>query len=512
LKNNPDLHEVSNGNGASLGRILFRGLLFISVVITASYLFRPLYDPDFYWHLKTGQWIWLNRSLPHVDPFGIPPLADSSPRNNFILTSYWLIQLILYAFYSLAGMSGIIIFRWIVAGVCLLTCSFWTNIRKSAVSAVIAIGTIQILELYFIERPQFISFICFGALLVLLFRFIEQRSGKSSWSTLVPLPFVMMFWANMHGGFLIGQAILIYFVIAEGIKFFNRSLVPLSGQRYKMLLIASLTALVASCINPNAINMIKYLPIIFDANNYANVNVLEQLSLVAYFKESGDYTIFLYMASMVLTACALFLSKQRTNITWLGVLAGTAFMGCQHMRLMPFFLISAIIFMTKYVETECLAIKGRVVLVSMLAVTSVYCVGAEFPRILEVTKSGWVPVYQFPVKAADFISINNISGNIYTTVHWGGYMIWRAGPENKIFHDGRILSLQRAWEYNNSRIIGINQRPYWKGLLKMYNIRVVVLPIYEDNGNPNVLTQSISNDKEWATIFVADNEAVFVRK
>lgn len=512
LNSSADLHGNSAGSSISLQHIISSGMLLFVLVIAGIYLSRPLYDPDFYWHLKTGQWIWQHKSLPQMDPFGVLPLAPPSPRNDFILTSYWLVQLILYALHSLFGMSGIILFRWIIAGIALLICIYWTNIRNSNVAAVIAIGTIQILEFYFIERPQFVSFVCFGGLLVVLFRFFEQRKSRSLWSTLVPLSLLMTVWANMHGGFLIGQAILIYCVITEGTKFAHNSLTPLSARNYRILLISSITALIASFINPNALNLIKYLPTIFDAKNYANLNVLEEMSIIEYFKVSRDYTVCLYAASMLLTAGALLLSTHRKNITWIGILVGTAFMGCQHMRLMPFFLVSATIFMAKHMETECSAIKVKVVLISMLAVTTAYSVSDEFPQIFQVAKSGWVPVNQLPVKSADFISANNISGNIYTTMYWGGYMIWRMGPENKIFHDSRALNIQRAWEYNNSMTFVLNQRPYWKGLLNIYNIRTAVLPMYDEDGRPNLLNQSIAADKGWAMIFADENEAVFVRK
>ena len=476
------------------------------------YLSRPLYDPDFYWHLKTGQWIWQNMALPHLDPFGVPPLPPPSPRTEFILTSYWLLQLILYAFYSLSGMWGIILFRWIIAGFFLLVCIRWTNVRLNSVRAVMVLGTVLLLEYYFIERPQFISFVSFGILLVILFRFLEQRATRSLWSTLVPLSLLMILWSNMHGGFLIGQSILIYCVIAEGMKFFHGSLAPMPLRDYRILFISSVTALGASFVNPNALNLIKYLPIIFDSSYYVNTNNLEEFSLLAYFRETTDYAVFFYGASIALTFAALVLSEHRKNITWAGILAGTAFMGCQHMRLMPFFLVSAMLFLTKFVETENFAVKGRLILYSMLAVTTVYCVRDEFPRIFEATRSGLVPVQQFPVKAADFIASNNINGNIYTNMLWGGYMIWRAGPENKIFYDGRSLSIQRAQEYDQSRIIALNQRSYWKGLFDEYNIRVAVLPIYEVDGTPDLLTQSIYSDKEWTLVFADERDAVFVRE
>jgi hypothetical protein len=97
-------------------------------------------------------------------------------------------------------------------------------------------------------------------------------------------------------------------------------------------------------------------------------------------------------------------------------------------------------------------------------------------------------------------------------MYWGGYLIWRAGPENRMFYDGRMLNLQRAWEYNNSLMVATNRRPYWKGLFTMYDIQTVVLPRHEFDGSPHMLMQSISADKEWAMVFIDESEAVFVRK
>ena len=70
------------------GKRIFSWLMmFFLIAVAGVYLFRPLYDPDFYWHLKTGQWIWQNKSLPHFDPFGIPPSPEPTPGTEFIFTS-----------------------------------------------------------------------------------------------------------------------------------------------------------------------------------------------------------------------------------------------------------------------------------------------------------------------------------------------------------------------------------------------------------------------------------------
>lgn len=511
MHNNPEQPVTTEQKSLSFPPVYSCLLLAFTCLVGSVYLFRPLYDPDFYWHLKTGEWIWQNLSLPQSDPFGVPPLASPSPRNDFILTSYWLIQLILYAFYSLFGMPGIILFRWIAAGLSLALLSRWTNLRNGLAVAVLAIATILILEYYFIERPQFVSFICFGALLILLFRITDRAAERSLWSSLIPLSLLMTLWANMHGGYLIGLSILIFFAGAEGLKFSSRSLQPLPVQEYKYLLIAVSGALIASFLNPNGINLFKYLPTIFDSGNYANLNNLEELSLLHYYNETRDNTIFLYLTTLCVTFAALVTSRQRTNITWIGLLAGTAYMGSQHMRLMPFFLVTALLFLTEYFAAEESGRIKRGILVSLLTLTTLVCFRDEFPRMLQATTSGVVPTDHYPVAAADFMSKMNSSSHVFTTMHWGGYLLWRIGPQNKIFHDSRYLNLQRAWEYDNSNRIALNQRSYWQGMFNAYNIGVAILPVYENDGSPYLLTQSIAADKDWTVAFATETEVVFVR-
>ena len=59
-------------------------LLAVLVATALAYLLRPIMDPDFFWHLKTGEWIREHRGLPASDPFsytnaGIDTRPPASP-------------------------------------------------------------------------------------------------------------------------------------------------------------------------------------------------------------------------------------------------------------------------------------------------------------------------------------------------------------------------------------------------------------------------------------------------
>lgn len=494
-------------------------MLVLLFVIAAVYLTRPLFDPDFYWHLKTGQWIWEHHALPVTDPFGVPPLPTLPWYSEFTLSSYWLFQLILYAFYSLGGMTGIIILRWILAGTALLICFRWSNIRNGYVAAVLALGSIELFEYYFLERPQFISFICFGLLLFILFTFVEQKKAWNNYKLVLSLSVLMLVWANMHGGFILGQVILILFLICEGLKFLSPALSPLTKRNYQLLFISSLFALAVSFINPNPINSLKMVAALAGNNIPAPIQNREYLSLLDYLKLGYDYTAAFYLLTMLLTACALLTSKNRKNITWIAVFILTCFIGVQHIRHTPFFLVAATLFMMRYFQEEYESLYGKIVLVVLLICVAPYSIRDEIPRIQEVFHGGWVPSSVYPVKAADFLAATGKSDeNIYSPDHWGSYLIWRLGPDKKIFRDGRNLYPARVWEFKNSYWdnwdyynANPQQRPYWKGLFNQYHINAVLLPLREENGQTNKLTESMYHDKDWSIIYVDDFAVVFRR-
>ncbi len=43
-----------------------------------------------------------------------------------------------------------------------------------------------------------------------------------------------------------------------------------------------------------------------------------------------------------------------------------------------------------------------------------------------------------PVKATSFLKANPITGNVYNSYYWGGYLIWELYPQKQVFIDGRV--------------------------------------------------------------------------
>lgn len=488
-------------------------MLIMTIVMVGMYLLRPIYDPDFFWHLKTGELIWNNKALLTLDPFAIPPPPQSSPRTEFILSSYWLSQLIMHAFYAIGGMVGIALLRVILISSFLLILFRWSKNINGYVIAVIALGTVQLLETYPVERPQFISFICFALLLLLLRQLSQPRDNAPPlWIRIAPLSTLMVFWANLHGGYLVGQVILLFYLVAEGCKFFHPALNPLPRHTYRVLFIAGIAALAASFISPYPVTGLKMLLATTNANNILYTSNIEYYSVIKYFNQTQDFNIVLNLFFMVFIFAVFLYSRYRTDITWLGLLAATAVMGCQHIRYLPFFLIAGTLFLILYFKQQRVGCVVPSILLGLLVITGSYCIRDEPGNLRSVISNGWVSSSEYPVAAADFIIKQNLKGNLYNKFSWGGYLIWRLGPEIRIFCDGRQLDAGRYWEWLVSEVIPSAGEPPWKKLFSKYDIDTAVIPMIDANGSMYPLFGSLRMDNNWLLVFAKDNSAVFRKR
>jgi len=98
--------------------LVFFAALFYSLTV-------PVSDPDFWWHLASGKWLWNNGALVQGDPFTIDTnLKEMSLSMDFILKQYWLAQLLFYGSYLVAGYKGIILLSSLV-----FTLMFYTTYR-----------------------------------------------------------------------------------------------------------------------------------------------------------------------------------------------------------------------------------------------------------------------------------------------------------------------------------------------------------------------------------------------
>lgn len=488
----------------SFWSIMMAVLCVALTLVSVIHLLKPLYDNDFYWHLKTGCWIWDHKALPTSDPFSIPPQPLDPHRTQFMLTSYWLFQLILCAFYKIAGLSGIIIFRFILGSIFLALFYRFAVNKTIATTLVASIWITQILAEFFPERPQFISFVCCALLLTTVFTHLEEKKTALI-PLLVPLCLIMLLWANTHGGFLLGVILLLVMLLAEGFKFIHPRLKPISRKEYINLTIAIIAAILTSIINPNHIFSFEMMRSYAEASSIIHTSTLENSHIFEYYQLMGGPQPALTMCTYLFTLFIFFKSRNRTNITWLGLLLLLGYMGLSHVRYYPFFFIVATLFAIRNFDITVTGTVARSVIMAFFITVLTLSLAKTPQNIRSVAQYGWVPAGYFPVKVCDYLVDHHIEGNVFTLLDWGGYLLWRLPPQQKLFIDGRHLDPARSWEY--FFYVG-----NWKILYDKYNIRAVIIPTYDAPRIKSEVFNKLALDPEWQLVNSNNNGSLFVRK
>lgn len=491
--------------------LLYGGMIAVSVI----FLLRPINDPDFFWHLKTGEWIWQHRELPSQDQFNYTSPATEPAKQRFVLTSYWLSQVSYHLIHGLLGFPGIVVLKLCIAALYVMAL---LKLRRGdpLVHASLVLAVLPLLfGLYPFDRPQALSFLFFAVLLVLLEKERTSAAIRSGWRSLLPIPLLLLVWANSHGGHVVGQATLALYIALEGLKFLHPILQPVGPRRYRRLLIAGIAGLVVSLINPNSYHVfsIAQIPMTAGFTNF------EYLSTVRFFRDMQQPLILLFWGALALAAVSCASSIARPDITWIVLLAGTGYHGFRHVRYVPFFMICAVLAISASLSPGRVGKWTRLVAVAGSVVLAAYFCRNIIPTRERVGAALRVNEALYPVRAVDFVLANDLKGNLYNTYIWGGYLIWRLAPERKVFVDGRGVNWQPIYDSSaiNEAFAGPNAlHPYWKNLLERNGVGYLIIPrvrklqgmLLEDTGR---FAAALLKDPEWVPVFADEIALVFVK-
>ena len=225
-------------------------------LVTCAFIFLyhtyPLGLSDFWWHLNTGRWIWNNGAMPVDDPFLFTSASPLDARASLILRGYPLSQLLFLGSYSLAGAYALVILKSLL--MTLFYGLLWNQLRRTGLHPVTALAIVSLLPLLFFRfdelRPQVFSFI-FTLLVLRLVESIltDARNGQARQRYALLLPAIMLLWANLHRGFIIGIGILLVHLFAEWTAR-KRNLNPLSDEAYRRFMILAIVSMLIALFNP----------------------------------------------------------------------------------------------------------------------------------------------------------------------------------------------------------------------------------------------------------------------
>jgi hypothetical protein len=213
---------------------------------------RPLADADIGWQIRTGEQILATHSLPRTDSF------SSTMQGQPWFAWEWLYDVMLGVVHRACGLNGVV---WLCG---VLVSAFFalllSELVRRGTGLVLALVLMLLAEcaatIHLYARPHIVSWLFSLLWFSVLERCeVSECGGRPRWMFWF-FPASMLFWVNLHGGWLLGLALLGIYAWAAFVAAFGGSRVrePFSAiratHRARSLAAAWLLSAAATLVNP----------------------------------------------------------------------------------------------------------------------------------------------------------------------------------------------------------------------------------------------------------------------
>ena len=416
----------------------------LSVVLLLA---LPLTDPDYFWHLKAGEYIVTHRALPAGDIFSLTHAGQPWVLHE------WLFETVLFAAFASWGASGVSVLMALFV-MAMLGVTFVLT-RRLGQSHALAFALVVCGGIVFAggwtPRPQLVTYLLFSVYLSILAHYKYFGAGRA----LSALPLLMVAWVNAHGGYVIGIALVFLFAGTEWLGYwFGAARAPAHRQRLVQLSLLAGATLLASLANPEFIR--HWLYPIQVLGMEANRSIQEW--------QSPDFHGFgprIYLLLCSLFVLSTLYAKRKADLTELlvpGFFLLTGFVARRHV---PLAVLTVLPFIALALGRGSMAAWAAKWQGSRLG-GSYARSGANGKQLSQLAEGvlNWIlllvivlvllacrPWFSanaarraelLPAAAADYVIAHRIVGRMFNGYGDGGYLIYRLGPERKIFIDGRV--------------------------------------------------------------------------
>ena len=483
----------------------------ILCLVTFAFIFiyhtYPLGLSDFWWHLNTGRWIWEHGAIPSDDPFLFSSASPLDARASLILRGYPLSQLLFFGTYTLAGAQALVVLKGVL--MTLFYGLLWNHFRRSGLHPILALAIAGVVPLLFFRfdelRPQIFSFIFTLLVLQLIEHFLaHERSGRSLKRYLYLFPTIMLLWANLHRGFIIGIGILFVYLFAEWIAR-KKNLHPLSDAAYRRFMILTIVSAAISLVNPVGITA-TWASFTEVSGPFSQV-IDEFLGTLRYFEFIGMRQMgYFVVATAAVPAMALLLKWHQVSLAHWLLLAAFLAAGLMSFRFSLLMVTVVLAIACVYFSRDLNRWLGRA---KGMAMILLWCLSAGLlaNSALSRTSLSTTPLENgvIPSTAVDYLAQTKPAGNIFNFFEYGGYLSWRLYPQ-KTFIDQRNLSWNTYEEYSQC------WRGDYAGVFRKYQIGVVFYPVYErPSGKLSRLVAGLLNDPQWGVGYYDGRDIIFLR-
>ena len=505
---------------------------------------RPLADADIGWHIRTGEQILATRSLPHTDPF------SSTMQGQPWFAWEWLYDIVLGLLHQACGLNGVV---WLCS---LLVAAIFTMLLSQllrrgtglllAIVLMLLAETASMIHLY--ARPHIVSWLFSLLWFVALERWERwegwdrregpERGPAPRWMRWF-FPASMLLWVNLHGGWLIGIALLGIYAFAAFVESWRKRkndafAAVRAGHRARAMAVALVVSALATLVNPYGWRL--------QAHIYRYLGDRYLMNRIDEFR-SPDFhgwaeRCFAIILMLVLIGFAKRRKKLRLSrllVTLLAVYSG--FYSARNIPVSSMLLVlitgpmlwenfasladkpgawqwlrkgaTRISDFSARMGAQEMQLRGHLWPVVSVALAFVICLQGGWLGSRQLIQAQFDPK-KVPVAAVTFLQQENVeeppvTEPVFSTDAWGGYLIYRMYPGRKVVVDDRhdLYGAGRIRRY----LILTRAEPGWQSVLETWKIRTVLLPA--DSTLANLLREV---PRDWRVAYEDKVAVVFERR
>jgi hypothetical protein len=429
--------------------LTFLAALWVKAIYPAS---SGIADTDFYWHITYGQWMIEHRMLPPGDSF------SWTFQNAPYQLTQWLGELLMGVAYNSGGLTGTKMMSVLLAAI---TIGFAWRGAARYVHTSLALGlafVANLVQLVTPMRPQLFSFALLAVFTYLIVSWLE--TGRRRY--LLAFPPLMALWVNLHGGFVVGLALIGLLAVGLTGEAILKNCVRSELHRLALAWLTVVASTAATLLNPYGI---KALTTVLMIGGLRSSSVISEWMPVNLTTELGWF----YLLNLVPFVAIMAVSGIRPRLTHgliagfflvFGILANRQVAMCAAV-MAP--LLAALLSRTPNYEkmASSLSNPSRPLAHGLIAAALI----ASFPAIAAKGDGTWAATMnlQYPVKATDFLIEHGLDKRVLSDTLEASYLIHRRVP---VFIDGRMDLYRDSFFF--TWYLASRGAPGWENILEQH--------------------------------------------
>lgn len=431
--------------------------LLMWIVLAGFMLFlfaEPIRDGDVLWHIKYGEYFVQNKTM-LVDH----SLFSWTPALKYVPYCTWAADIVLYLLFQAGGWPLLYVFKYLCLFSPVVLAGLFTKRAGFAAHgftfSILILLQLAVGDAAFI-KPEIFSLVFFSLVAVLYFNLKIDRLNEKKSLCFLFFPLIFIFWANMHGVFFIGLALLAAIITGELINYLINSKSKFPKRTIFILMISGVLSLASTLLTPYGTDLMRHL-LNLSYEGVATIVVNNTFSYQSMIKNiwisTVEYKMEFWGVMCVSFVILFFVNAIKNHDLDFGILLPTIFLALINLKYLrasfywPPFWAMSIFYLSGKERVDLISgvknakpmIKaGCIVLLAGISIffplRSIYDHIYRPPRFHYI---GYGINYRLPVQESAFLKENNIGTKFFNSYNAGSYLIFDLFPDRKVFIDNR---------------------------------------------------------------------------